>query len=257
MDFYLDFEATQFSERVIAIGCTNMGTMNFDILCRPVEDKAKITKFITGLTGITQEQIDAAESTEGAFRYLMRRMQEAAAEENDYGPHFYHAYSDSDKKFLQRSAEDVKDQEVKEFMLKLAESLIDDSKYARQYFHAKTIGLHRALKYFFPDIPDQDHNPLHDAQMLGTLMYQIKHAEPPENCPFVPTIIAEERLANLKVIRHATNRKADATYNTACGMAGKKGGKPSKEKIYNNVAHAVETGEMYSLRLWIKEPISD
>lgn len=287
MDFYLDFEATQFSERVIAIGCTNMGTMEFDMLCKPKKGKDKLTNFIIGLTGITQEAIDSAESTETAFRMLQRAMQDAIAEEEDYSPCFYHVYGDCDKEFLLRSAKDVEDQEVKEFMTKLAESLIDDSKYVRQYFHAKSIGLHRALQYFFPDIPEQDHDPLHDAQMLGTLVQTIKAAEPLENCPFVQCAkLSNTNLPNTsEIIRHTKNRKADATYqirvyfpnsrkapihifysledaqlftyNTAVSKAGKKGGKPGKEKIYTNVAHAVETGEKYGERLWIKEPISD
>lgn len=284
MDFYLDFEATQFSERVIAIGCTNMASMEFDMLCKPRKDKAKVTRFITELTGITQEEIDEAESTETAFRMLQRAMQDAIAEEEDYSPCFYHVYGDCDKEFLLRSAKDVEDQEVKEFMTKLAESLIDDSKHVRQYFHAKSIGLHRALQYFFPNIPEQDHDPLHDAQMLGTLMYQIKRANPLEDCPFVQCMKPSGPNTS-EIIRHTKNRKADATYqirvyfpnsckapihifysledaqlftyNTAVSKAGKKGGKPGKEKIYTNVAHAVETGEKYGERLWIKEPISE
>ena len=53
MDFYLDFEATQFKSNIIAIGCScEYG--DFDCLVRPPR-KDHITPFITNLTGISKE----------------------------------------------------------------------------------------------------------------------------------------------------------------------------------------------------------
>lgn len=65
MDFYFDFEATQFKENIIAIGATcEYGS--FDCLVRPPKGD-KVTKFITDLTGITPEMAETALSLDEAF----------------------------------------------------------------------------------------------------------------------------------------------------------------------------------------------
>ena len=53
MRFFVDFEATQFSNRIISIGCVAANGNTFSTLVKP--GKKKITKFITDLTGITNE----------------------------------------------------------------------------------------------------------------------------------------------------------------------------------------------------------
>ena len=54
MNFYIDFEANQFSDRIISIGCISENGNNFYSLCRPSKPGETITNFITELTGITK-----------------------------------------------------------------------------------------------------------------------------------------------------------------------------------------------------------
>ena len=64
MNFYVDFEATQFSERIISFGCVAEDGESFCSLVQPLSNW-KITSFITELTGITDDMVkDAPELTE-------------------------------------------------------------------------------------------------------------------------------------------------------------------------------------------------
>ena len=56
MNFYLDFEAARFSNRIISIGCIAGNGETFETLVSP-GDKEKVDKFITELTGITNEMV--------------------------------------------------------------------------------------------------------------------------------------------------------------------------------------------------------
>lgn len=65
MKYFIDFEATQFSEEIISVGCKREDGETFYALVRPVE--GKITPFITNLTGITAEMVEEAMSPDTVF----------------------------------------------------------------------------------------------------------------------------------------------------------------------------------------------
>ena len=75
MNFYVDFEATQFSNRIISIGCTNELGEKFETLVKPVNGD-KINKFITDLTGITPEMVENAPTADEAFNALLKTLEE-------------------------------------------------------------------------------------------------------------------------------------------------------------------------------------
>lgn len=51
MNYFIDFEATQFSGEIISVGCVREDGETFYVLVQP--QKGKLTPFITNLTGIT------------------------------------------------------------------------------------------------------------------------------------------------------------------------------------------------------------
>lgn len=65
MKYFIDFEATQFSQEIISIGCIREDGQTFYALVAP--KKGKITPFITNLTGITAKMIDSAMSADAVF----------------------------------------------------------------------------------------------------------------------------------------------------------------------------------------------
>lgn len=64
MNYFIDFEATQFSNEIISIGCVSETNAKFS---RMIYTDKKITSFITNLTGITDEMNKAAPSLDDVF----------------------------------------------------------------------------------------------------------------------------------------------------------------------------------------------
>ena len=66
MKYFIDFEAMQFSNEIISVGCVSENGEKFYSLVQPKKAK-KITDFITTLTGITYEDLDCAPSADKVF----------------------------------------------------------------------------------------------------------------------------------------------------------------------------------------------
>jgi inhibitor of KinA sporulation pathway (predicted exonuclease) len=259
MDIYFDFEATQFSERVIAIGAScEYG--DFDCLVG-LRKGDKLTNFITNLTGITKEMLIGAPKAKQAFSDLYNWICEMCAESNT--PVFYHCYGDSDPIFLINTANKMDDSEIRDFVLNLANSLLDDSHKVKKFFHSKSIGLHKALKYFEPDISDQTHDPLDDAIELRKLMTYIKNSPPLIESPFEEQKIIEAPKAPPHIIKltHAKNKEAKPKYfkskeqaiTWAYNRIVKSQPKANKKTVAHNVSKALTNHTPYMDWYWIKE----
>ena len=110
MNFYIDFEATQFDNKILSVGCINDVGDTFYSLVKPKED-VKVTKFITQLTGITEEMINNAPSADEVFGTLGLFITK-----HNYGqPTFFFCYDKADQIFLTSTAKYVKDKNVKNF----------------------------------------------------------------------------------------------------------------------------------------------
>ena len=215
MDFYLDFEATQFKSNIIAIGCS-CEHGEFDCLVRPPR-KDHITPFITNLTGISKEMSKDALEIEEAFIDFFSWISLMISENPEES--YFHVYGDMDKIFLEKTASHIVDIKLKQRVLSLANALIDDSIIVRRYFNVKSIGVHQALSYFIPDLIEQSHDPLDDAILLQQLMSYIYQSVPPKECPFpekqankpepnyIPEIIIPTKNYYIKT-RHSNDLKA-------------------------------------------------
>ena len=68
MKYFIDFEAMQFSNYIISVGCVREDGKEFYSLVHTPENTNKnVSKFITDLTGITTEMVEAAPSPEEVF----------------------------------------------------------------------------------------------------------------------------------------------------------------------------------------------
>ena len=259
MDIFLDFEATQFKENVIAIGAyCECGS--FDCLVRPPKGD-KVSKFITGLTGITKEMSKTALPAEEAFFDLYQWMQEVG---KDQSPIFYHAFGKMDEIFLTNTIQHIQNPEVCLFVENLAASLIDDSKKVCKFFHAKTIGVFKALKYFEPDAPNQDHDPLNDAIALSKLMSYIYSTPELTECPFVENAYIEPKInpPKKKIIAiHKTDKRAKPRYffseedaiNWAFNRVQKITCGAKRETVAHNLLKALVRQDSYLGWCWIEE----
>ena len=66
MKYFIDFEATQFTNEIISIGCVREDGNSFYALVKPKKQKA-ITPFITDLTGITKDMLENEKSSDEVF----------------------------------------------------------------------------------------------------------------------------------------------------------------------------------------------
>lgn len=182
MNFYLDFEATQFSERIISIGCVSDTGAEFGCLVRPPKGD-KVNAFITNLTGITQEMVEHADCADVCFialREFIRR--ESKGEET-----FFFAYGFQDRVFIDRTVTKMFDSEAKKFAYKLGASLIDFSAITQRFFRTGSISLKNAVAYFRQEEVAQNHHATDDAELLRELVYMVNHCDMPDTLFAKPT----------------------------------------------------------------------
>lgn len=160
MKFYLDFEATQFSQRIISIGCVAENGDTFATLVKPYKDK--VTDFITTLTGITNEMIANAPGADEAFGQFY----DWVLNINDDNAPEYFCYGDSDKTFLDRTISHMKDTKAMIFVSSIKGMLTDYSTIVRDYFNAGQISLQRIFALVHGEETVQHHDALEDAKML-------------------------------------------------------------------------------------------
>lgn len=169
MNFYVDFEATQFSNRIISIGCTNELGEKFETLVKPVNG-GKINKFITDLTGITPEMVENAPTADEAFNALFDWV--IANGQNSIPQYF--CYGDGDFSFLTHTIKYMKDVRAISFAVSIKAQLTDYSKIAVQHLNLKAISLKKLYILLKEEEIEQHHNALEDAEMLRFISQNLK-----------------------------------------------------------------------------------
>ena len=164
MNFYLDFEATQFSERIISIGCVAENGMTFNSLVNPGKGE-KITGFITKLTGITQAMADNAKSADDVFIHFANWVVEMATNAQDPHPKYY-VYGNSDEGFLQHTINHMTNPMAISFATSIKALMTDYSKTVKQHFGIGQVGLNRVYQLLKDEEHVQVHDALEDAMML-------------------------------------------------------------------------------------------
>jgi hypothetical protein len=210
MNFYLDFEATQYTDRIISIGCVADSGHQFYCL---VKTNKKISPFITELTGITEEMLEQ-EALEP--KYAFNALKDFIDEENKNSktPSFFFCYGNEDKKYLLTTLKDISDYEwiddgcgysrlycslkLKRFIKNLAYSLIDYSEDLKDWFNIEQpVGLKKVLSYLEKNEIEQKHNALDDAEMLYQVVSKTQIKEKPIEHPFVRSKVVEKPKKNL------------------------------------------------------------
>lgn len=171
MQFFIDFEATQFSDRIINIGCIAGNGATFSTLVKPTRKKDKVTKFITELTGITNEILATAPSADEAFNAFFDFVLDNAPNEHNE----YFCYGDADTTFISKTLYDMKNTRAITFAKMLQHSLIDYSGEVKSYFQmGNNIALKKVYSLILQDEVEQHHDALEDAQMLCTVVTNLK-----------------------------------------------------------------------------------
>ena len=178
MKFYLDFEATRFSNRIISIGCVAENGNTFSTLVKP-GNKKKVDKFITELTGITNEMLAEAPSADQAFSKLADWF-----EENSSGiaPEFY-CYGDSDAVFIQHTLADMEDTKACLCAMAIGGNMIDYASVVKRFFVAKSDVALRKVYMLIQSQQElvQKHDALEDALMLQCVVENLEIKCKPED----------------------------------------------------------------------------
>ena len=77
MNYFIDFEATQFTGEIISIGCVDENDRQFYTLVKP-EKSEDITGFIIDLTGIGRGELKKAPTADEAFVSLFEWLDKSA-----------------------------------------------------------------------------------------------------------------------------------------------------------------------------------
>ena len=178
MNFYLDFEATRFSNRIISIGCVADNGNTFSTLVRPV-NKAKVDKFITELTGITNEMLVDAPSADEAFNQLFDFIEL----NNDGKEPIYYCYGNTDADFIKHTVKYMEDTRACICAQALQGTMIDYAATVKKFFIAKS---DLALRKVYMLIQAQEnlvqkHDALEDALMLQTVVENLHDKCKPED----------------------------------------------------------------------------
>lgn len=172
MNFFIDFEATQFSNGIISVGCVSEKDDHFYSL---VHTSHKITPFITDLTGITEEQNDKALSQEYVFcqlyDWILNKLSPTEV------PHFY-CYGNSDKEFVKNNFKECKSFKARTMLGYLYTDMQDYTTEVKLHFGlCKNIALKKVYEYYAKQDIIQTHNSLDDASMLKEVFDHIQENE--------------------------------------------------------------------------------
>ena len=178
MKFYLDFEATRFSNRIISIGCVAENGKTFYTLVKPGKKK-KVDKFITELTGITNELLENAPSADKAFSKLADWFEENS---DGIAPEFY-CYGDSDAVFIQHTLADMKDTKACLCAMAICGNLIDYAGVVKKFFVAPSDLALRKVYMLIQSKQElvQKHDALEDALMLQCVVENLEIKCKPED----------------------------------------------------------------------------
>ena len=190
MNFYVDFEATQPEQEIISIGVYSDNKESFYALVKP--QFSKISKYITDMTGITNEMVEDSYDLDTAFNDLYVWCANQETNLNEW--HFY-SYGDGDVDFIKHSMCNIQTQPPLIIASIMIATMKDFSKDVTRYFHGTT-SLIKAFN-FLKDLEDkQKHNALEDAKMLADIFVKIYDKAPLATNPFV--LQAREDEANYK-----------------------------------------------------------
>lgn len=189
MNFYLDFEATQFSNRIISIGCTNEKGATFKTLVKP--QNGKINSFITELTGITKEMVEGAPSADEAFNSFA----EWAYMNSENTPPKYYCYGNSDADFIDATIRTMSDFKAISFAASVKALLIDYSCIVKNYLCTGQIALKKVVALIEDsDEIEQSHDALEDAEMLRKVVENLQTKCKPDDIKKLQNMHFEARV---------------------------------------------------------------
>ena len=176
MKYFIDFEATQFSNEIISVGCIDETGREFYSLVKP-HDLRRLTSFITDLTGIHVGELASAPSADKVFSDFYEWLDRGDTAE-------FFCYGNCDDRFVTQTM-----RHVNGFSAQCALSLIHGAlndfslTLAKHFGITQPVSLAKATEYYSGEKIKNEHNSLYDAINLK-LIYERSYCEELTECPF-------------------------------------------------------------------------
>lgn len=164
MRYFLDFEATQFTNEIIQMGCVNEIGETFSSY---VYTDTKITSFITDLTGITQDKICNAPTIETVAKDFLNRFKITSED-------LFFVYGNCDELFIKSTMSKTKDKKSLFMFNAFLNGLVDYSIHVCKTFGVNSIGLKNVNQILKQEEVEQRHDALEDAKMLQFVFDNLK-----------------------------------------------------------------------------------
>lgn len=215
MKFYIDFEATQPENEIIAIGACAENGATFHSLVKP--QFSSISPYISQMTHISAEDLETAPTiNEALIQFDFWVMEQ---EKNIMNCRFI-SYGDDDK-FVKHTLPAITNEHAFTVAAILMAKIEDCSGETKKFFHG-TIKLVHAFNYVQAAETEQKHNPLEDAMMLQKVYEHMQENEPLKEHPL-------RRAINVPVDYKSPSGKF---YCRACG-------KNAKEREFKTCEEAI------------------
>ena len=254
MNYFIDFEATQFSGEIISIGCVDENGGQFYSLVKPRRAR-EVTDFITELTGISRAEIESAPTSDEAFTAFLNWLDSKETAR-------FFCYGDSDAHFLERTARYIKTFQGQLGLSIIKASLHDYSVDVRAHFNIKnSIALKKVLGYYRGEDVEQNHNSLADAMFLKEVYEKTQGAEVDEkpfteyrtgaNVPKIKRLIKAVK-GNIKMEFTSYSKAADWVMSEQLGR-GDTVNEKTKSKVCSRIIVAAEKERPYCGFEWTIE----
>lgn len=159
MKFYLDFEAAQYTGRIISIGCACENGAKFkSFISLPKGEK--VGKEVSELTGITDEMLRSAPTADVVFAQLFEWVRSICKDIP-----IYYVYGDADKGFLKNTIKKMTDFTAITFASSIINFMEDYSPNIKKHYGI-LIGLNKVYNLMKNTNNTQRHDALEDAEML-------------------------------------------------------------------------------------------
>ena len=192
MKFYIDFEATQPENEIIAIGACAENGATFHSLVKP--QFSSISPYISQMTHISAEDLETAPTINEALIQFDCWVMEQ--EKNIMNCRFI-SYGDDDK-FVKHTLPAITNEHAFTVAAILMAKIEDCSGETKKFFHG-TIKLVHAFNYVQAAETEQKHNPLEDAMMLQKVYEHMQTHEPLPCHPLNKNFSAAMDNANVKM----------------------------------------------------------
>lgn len=191
MKFFIDFEALQFNNFIISIGCVCENGNQFSSFVKPPEGKT-VSQFITDLTGITDETLAGAPSIDEAFNAFYQFISDNCAITSEKPEYF--CYGDMDATFVKASMKYINNIQAYTFAQALSHSLVDYQKTVKSFFITpNNVALKKVYTLIKEEETIQHHDALEDAMMLSEVVNKMKAKCRPEDGALLSTMKREDR----------------------------------------------------------------